>query len=100
MPPLTLLPVLGDGAAIPAIAAGLILILIALLDAAVGSFRLRGIGVDLPTIVRMTRDRESSLELSLTHSDMQATSAPPGASPSSRNLEPSGRPSCRSSQRS
>jgi len=72
MPFLTVLPVLRGEAAIPAFAAGLILILVAVLDAAFGSFRLRNIRVDLPTMVRMTRDRESSIELSVTNSDMRA----------------------------
>jgi len=72
MPFLTVLPVLTEGAAIPAFAAGLTLILVALLDAAAGSFCLRNIRVDLPTIVRMTRDRESEIELSVTNSDMRA----------------------------
>jgi uncharacterized protein (DUF58 family) len=72
IPFLTVLPVLRGAAAIPAFAAGLILILVALLDAAFGSFCLQNIRVDLPTIVRMTRDREGSIELSITNSDMQA----------------------------
>jgi uncharacterized protein (DUF58 family) len=73
IPPLTLLPVLLGGAgAMPAMAAGLIFILIALLDAAHAPIRSRGIGVSLPGTVRMTRDRESSLELNLTNTRMQA----------------------------
>jgi uncharacterized protein (DUF58 family) len=72
IPLLTLLPVLRIAAAIPAFAAGLVLILIALLDAAFRPFRLRNIGISLATMVRMTRGRESSLELSLTNTDMGA----------------------------
>jgi uncharacterized protein (DUF58 family) len=72
IPFLTLLPVLREGGAIPAFAAGLILILVVLLDAVFGSFSLRNIHIDLPTMVRMTKDRESSIELSITHSDMRA----------------------------
>jgi len=72
IPFLTVAPVLRGAAAVPSFAAGLILILVALLDAALGSSRLRNIRVDLPTMVRMTRDRESSVELSVTHSDMRA----------------------------
>jgi uncharacterized protein (DUF58 family) len=72
IPVLTLLPVLRGMMAIPAYAAGLILILITLLDAAFGPRRLRKIGIALPTMVRMTRDREGSLELSLTNTDMRA----------------------------
>ncbi len=71
-PFLTVLPVLTGAAAIPAFAAGLILILAALLDAASGSFCLRNIRVDLPTMVRMTRDRESSIALSITNLDKRA----------------------------
>jgi uncharacterized protein (DUF58 family) len=74
IPFLTVLPVLRGGTAMPAFAVGLILILIALLDAVLSSFRLRNIRVDLPTMVRMTSDRESSIDLSVTHSDMQARS--------------------------
>jgi len=69
MPFLTVFPVLREDAAIPAFAVGLILILVVLLDAAFGSFRLRNIRVDLPTTVRMTKDRESSVELSISNSD-------------------------------
>ena len=72
LPLLTLLPVLRGAAVIPAIAAGFLLILIALLDAAYAPLRSRGIGVSLPRTVRMTRDRESSLELNLTNTRMQA----------------------------
>jgi uncharacterized protein (DUF58 family) len=72
MPFLTVLPVLRGAAAMPAFAAGVILILVALLDAAFGSFSLRNIRVDLPTIVRMTKNRESSIELSVTHSDKRS----------------------------
>ena len=72
IPFLTVAPVLRGAAAVPSFAAGLILVLVALLDAALGSSRLRNIRVDLPSMVRMTRDRESSVELSVTHSDMRA----------------------------
>jgi len=72
IPFLTVAPVLRGAAAVPSFAAGLILVLVALLDAALGSSRLRNIRVDLPTMVRMTRDRESSVELSVTHSEMRA----------------------------
>jgi uncharacterized protein (DUF58 family) len=72
IPLLTLLPALRATAAIPAFAAGLILILIALLDAAFGPRRLRNIGIGLPPMVRMTRGREGSLELSLTNTDRGA----------------------------
>jgi uncharacterized protein (DUF58 family) len=69
VPFLTLLPVLRGAAAVPAFAAGLILILVALLDAALGSFRLPNIRVELPTMVRMTKDRESSIELIVSNPD-------------------------------
>ncbi len=72
IPFLTVLPLLRGAAAVPAFAAGLIFILVALLDAAFGSFCLRNIRVGLPMIIRMTRDRESSIELSVTNSDMRA----------------------------
>jgi uncharacterized protein (DUF58 family) len=72
IPVLTLLPVLRATVAIPAFAAGLILMGIALLDAAFGPRRLRKIGVDLPAMVRMTRGREGSLELRLTNTDRGA----------------------------
>jgi uncharacterized protein (DUF58 family) len=72
IPVLTLLPVLRGTATIHAFAAGLTLILIALLDAAFGPRRLRNIGIGLPTMVRMTKGREGSLELSLTNMDMKA----------------------------
>jgi len=72
IPPLTLLLVLGDVAIIPAVTAGLVLILITLLDGAYAPGRLRGIGISLAKTVRMTRDRESSLELELTNTSMQA----------------------------
>jgi uncharacterized protein (DUF58 family) len=72
IPVLTLLPVLRATAPIHAFAAGLILIGIALLDAAFGPRRLRKIGIGLPAMVRMTRGREGSLELSLTNTDMRA----------------------------
>jgi uncharacterized protein (DUF58 family) len=74
IPPLTLLPVLEHAAVIPAIGAGLVLILIGLLDAAFAPIRLRGINVSLPMNVRMARDRESSLELNLTNTHMKARS--------------------------
>lgn len=72
IPPLVLLPTLRGEAALPSFAVGLILILVAFLDAAFGSFCLRNVRVDLPTIVRMTRDRQSSIELSVTNSDQRA----------------------------
>ena len=72
IPPLTLLPLLERAAAMPVMGAGLMLILIALVDAAFAPIRLRGISVGLPKAVRMTRNRESSLELDLTNSGMQA----------------------------
>jgi len=72
LPALTLLPVLEGEAVMAGVAAGLILILICLLDAACAPARLRGISVALPKSVRMTRDRESSLELSLTNKQMEA----------------------------
>jgi uncharacterized protein (DUF58 family) len=71
-PPLALLPVLGDETILPAIAAGLILILICLLDGACAPMRLRNLSVSLPPTVRMTRDRASSIELSLTNTPMKA----------------------------
>jgi len=71
IPLLTLLPVLSGEAAIPAFAAGMILVLVGLLDAAFSSFCLRNIRVDLPSVVRMTKDRESTIELSITHSGMR-----------------------------
>lgn len=71
IPLLTLLPVLSREAAIPAFAAGMILVLVGLLDAAFSSFCLRNIQVDLPSVVRMTKDRESTIELSITHSGMR-----------------------------
>ncbi len=70
-PPLTILLVLPGAEVMPVIAAGLILILIALVDAAVAPLRLRNVGASLPAMVRMTRDRESSLEVSITRSDMR-----------------------------
>jgi uncharacterized protein (DUF58 family) len=72
IPPLTLLLVLGDEAVVPVMGAALIFLLIALLDAAYAPARLRGIGVSLPGTFRMTRDRQSSLELSLTNTHMHA----------------------------
>jgi uncharacterized protein (DUF58 family) len=72
IPFLTLLTVLRGGAAIPAFAAGAGLILVAFLDAALSPRRLRNIYVDLPATVRMTKDRESSIELSITNSDTRA----------------------------
>jgi len=72
IPPLTLLPILERAAVIPAIGAGLLLILIGLLDAAFAPIRLRGISVGLPMTVRMARDRESSLELNLSNTHMKA----------------------------
>lgn len=72
LPVLTLLPVLRVTAAIPAFAAGLILILIALLDGVFGPRRLPNIGVGLPAMVRMTRGRKGSLEIGLTNMDMKA----------------------------
>lgn len=72
IPFLTLLPVLREGVAIPALAAVLTLILVGLLDATFGSFSLRNIRVDLPTMIRMSKDRESSIELSVTNSDLRA----------------------------
>ncbi len=72
LPFLTVLPALGGATAIPAFVAGLILISVVLLDAALGSSRLKNIHVDLPTVVRMTKDRESSIELSITNMDMGA----------------------------
>jgi uncharacterized protein (DUF58 family) len=70
IPLLTLLPVLRGEAAI-AFAAGMTLLLVGLLDAFFGSFCLRNIRVDLPEVVRMTKDRESSIEISVTNSDMR-----------------------------
>jgi uncharacterized protein (DUF58 family) len=72
LPLLTLLPAVRGTAAIAALVAGLMIVLIILLDAAFGRLRLRHIGVVLPAIVRMTRGRESSLELGLTNSDVGA----------------------------
>lgn len=72
VPPLTIVPVLTGAAVMPAIAAGIMLILTALLDAAVAFLRLRNIGVGLAPMVRMTRNRESSLEVSLTNTKRQA----------------------------
>ncbi len=72
MPFLAILPALAGGATIPVMTAGLAFVLVALLDAAVGSRGLQNVNVDLPTIVRMTRDRESAIEVSITHPDMRA----------------------------
>lgn len=72
IPPLALLLVLGDEAVVPVTGAGLLFLLIALLDAAFASTRLRGISVSLPGSVRMTRDRESSLEIYLNNTHMRA----------------------------
>jgi uncharacterized protein (DUF58 family) len=71
LPPLMLLLALGGEALWPAVAAGLLFIFIALLDAVSGSRRLRGIRVSLPSTVRMARDRASRLEISLTNTLMQ-----------------------------
>ena len=71
IPPLTLLPVLGYLAVVPALVAGLVLTLIAVYDAAFARFDLRGISVTLPKTVHMTKDRESELELSLHNMHMQ-----------------------------
>jgi uncharacterized protein (DUF58 family) len=71
VPFLMVLPVLKGAVALPAYGVGLILILVALVDVAFSSSRLRNIRVDLPAMVRMTRDREGSIELSVTHSDMR-----------------------------
>ena len=65
IPPLTLMPVLGYVAVIPTLVAGLMLTLLAVLDAAFARFRLRGVSVVLPESVHMTKDRESKLEFSL-----------------------------------
>jgi uncharacterized protein (DUF58 family) len=67
VPALTLLPVLRADAVIPVVAAGLMLALIAVVDGLAAPRRLRGIRVALPGIVRMTRGRQSLLEVSLTH---------------------------------
>jgi uncharacterized protein (DUF58 family) len=72
IPPLTLLSLLGDAAALPARVAVLMLILFALVDAAFALGRLHGIGVNLPKTVRMTKDREGVLELSLQDVRQQA----------------------------
>jgi uncharacterized protein (DUF58 family) len=72
IPPLTLLPVLDRASIVPAMVAGLVLILIGLLDAAFAPVRLRGINVGLSKTVRMARDRESSLELNLTNTHKRA----------------------------
>jgi uncharacterized protein (DUF58 family) len=72
IPVLTLLPVLRATATIHAFAAGLILIGIAFLDAVFGPRRLRKVGIGLPAMVRMTRGREGSLELSITNTDRRA----------------------------
>jgi uncharacterized protein (DUF58 family) len=67
IPPLTLLPILERAAVMPAMGAGLMFILIGLLDAAYAPTRLRGISVGLPGTVRMTKNRESSIEINLTN---------------------------------
>jgi len=72
IPPLALLLVLGDEAVVPVTSGGLIFLLIALLDAAYAPARLRGISVSLPRTARMTRDRESSLEVYLNNTHMRA----------------------------
>ncbi len=71
LPLLTLLPVLRGALLMHAVAAGLMLLLIALLDAVCAPIRLRGISAGLPGAVRMTKDRESSLELNLTNVPMK-----------------------------
>jgi uncharacterized protein (DUF58 family) len=72
IPPLTLLLILRGAVVVPVMGASLMFILIALLDATYAPVRLRGISVGLPRTVRMTRDRESYLELDLTNAHMQA----------------------------
>jgi uncharacterized protein (DUF58 family) len=72
VPLLTLLPVFGGVDLLSVISAGLVLTLIALLDAAWAPIRMRGVGVDLPAVVRMTRDRESSLELVIVNTASRA----------------------------
>jgi uncharacterized protein (DUF58 family) len=72
LPPLTLIPSLTGAAVAPAIAAGILLILIALLDAAAAPLRLRNIEVGLPPTVRMIKNREGSLEISLTNAKMKS----------------------------
>ncbi|HUL32001.1 MAG TPA: DUF58 domain-containing protein, partial [Thermodesulfobacteriota bacterium] len=72
IPPLMLLPILEEAAALPALGVGLMLILIALVDAAYASARLRDIGVSLPKAARMIRDREGSLEINLSKTRAQA----------------------------
>lgn len=67
IPPLTLLPVLEGAAAMPVMGACLVVILIGLLDGACASTRSRRISISLPETVRMTKDRESFLEVSLTN---------------------------------
>ncbi len=72
IPPLALLTALEGVAAMPAMGAGLVLILIALLDAAYAPARSRGIGVGLPGTVRMTKDRQGFLEVTLSNNRAQA----------------------------
>ncbi len=73
IPPLTLLPVLRDATFMPALGIGLILFLLVLLDGAFAQGRSTGISVSLPRTVRMTKDRQGSLELSLGKAHGKAT---------------------------
>jgi len=69
--PLTLLSALEGAAAMPLMGACLVVILIGLLDAARAPARSRGISVGLPETVRMTKSRESFLEVTLTNGYMR-----------------------------
>ncbi len=70
LPPLAILPPL-TGAVMPVLAVGAMLILIVLLDAAMAPRRLRSVGVSLPPTVRMTKDREGWIEITLTNENRQ-----------------------------
>jgi len=72
IPPLALIYVLGNSATLSAIALGSALTLIAIIDAALAHRRLRGTDISLPMMARMTKDRQSSLEVSLHNASMKA----------------------------
>ena len=72
IPPLMLLPLLGSVEIMTTLMISLLFILIAFFDALWAPARLRGISVSLPATVRMTKNREGSLELHLNHPRMEA----------------------------
>ena len=72
VPALTLIAMLGEEARIAALAAGLLFTIVVLGDALFAGAALRAIDIELPSMVRMTRNRGGDIEITMKNSRAKA----------------------------